>query len=125
MPPASPTQTHNAPATPSDPARDAIRQRYVAELLRLYLATPGVAGRVRRADRHFAASLFDQGVPLYAIDNAFVVAAARRVRHNAYATSLPAIRTLWYFREVIKEMLDRPPGPRDIDQLRDVLLRPR
>jgi hypothetical protein len=98
-----------------------VRQRYVAELLRLYVTTPGVAGRVRRADRDFAAALFEQGVPLYAVEHAFVVAAARRVRHNAFAAPLPPIRTLWYFREVIKEMLDRPPGPRDIEQLRALL----
>jgi len=103
--------------------RDAARRRYVAELLRLYVTTPGVAGRVRRADRNFAGSLFDQGVPLYAVDYAFVVAAYRRVRHNAFATPLPAIRTVWYFREVIREMLDRPPGPREIDQMREALLR--
>jgi hypothetical protein len=123
--PASPTPSHKSPAEHPDKARDALRRRYVAELLRLYLATPGVAGRVRRADRHFAASLFDQGVPLYAIENAFVVTAARRVRHNAFATPLPAIRTLWYFREVIREILDRPPGPRDIEQMREALLRQR
>jgi hypothetical protein len=99
-----------------------IRQRYVTELLRLYVATPGVAGRVRRADRDFATLLFDQGVPFYAVEHAFVVAAARRIRHNAFATPLPAIRTLWYFREVIREMLDRPPGPREIEQMRQVLL---
>lgn len=110
-------------AQPSDLERDDVRRRYVAELLRLYLATPGVAGRVRRADRDFAGSLFDQGVPLYAVDYAFVVAAYRRVRHNAFATPLPPIRTLWYFREVISELLDRPPGTREIEQMREVLLR--
>jgi hypothetical protein len=99
------------------------RQRYVNELLRLYLATPGVAGRIRRADRFFAASLFDQGVPLYAVEYAFVVAAARRIRHNAFATPLPPIRTLYYFREVVREMLDRPPGLRDIEQMREILHR--
>jgi hypothetical protein len=97
------------------------RQRYVAELLRLYVATPGVAGRVRRADRLFAASLFDQRVPLYAVEYAFVLAAARRIRHNAFATPLPPIRTLLYFRELIREMLDRPPGLREIEQMRETL----
>ncbi len=123
MPHESPTPTPSASAEPSDLERDNLRRRYVAELLRLYVVTPGVAGRVRRADRHFAGSLFDQGVPLYAVDYAFVVAAYRRVRHNAFATPLPAIRTLWYFREVIREMLDRSPGPREIEQMRHALLR--
>ena len=97
------------------------RHRYVAELLRLYVATPGVAGRVRRADRLFAASLFDQRVPLYAVEYAFLVAAARRIRHNAFATPLPPIRTLLYFREIIREMLHRPPGLREIEQMRQTL----
>lgn len=110
-------------AEPADLQRDVVRRRYVAELLRLYVTTPGVAGRVRRADRDFAEALFDQGVPLYVVDNAFVVAATRRARHNAFAAPLPAIRTLWYFREVIREMLDRPPGPREIEQMREALLR--
>lgn len=112
----------SASAEPADNERNAARRRYVAEMLRLYVATPGVAGRVRPADRQFAGSLFDQGVPLYAVDYAFVVAAFRRVRHNAFATPLPPIRTSWYFREVIREMLDRPPGPREIEQMREALL---
>lgn len=123
MRPESPIRTPNALAESGDQERDARRRQYVAELLRLYVGTPGVAGRVRRADRDFAAQLFDQSVPLYVVENAFVVAAARRVRHNAFSTPLPAIRTLWYFREVIREMLDRPLGSRDIEQLREDLRR--
>lgn len=97
------------------------RRRYVHELLRLYVATPGVAGRVRLADRQLAKALFERNVPLYAVANAFIVAAARRIRHNAYSTPLPPIRSLHYFREVIREMLERPPGYREIEQLRQSL----
>lgn len=100
-----------------------MRSGYVAELLRLYVGTPGVAIHVHRADRDLAAWPFDQGVPLYAVEYAFVVAAARRIRHNAFATPLPAIRSLHYFREVIKEALDRPPGSRDLELMRKVLRR--
>lgn len=96
-------------------------QRYVRELLRLYVATPGVAGRVRRADRELAQTLFEHDVPLYAVANAFIVAAARRTRHNAYSTPLPPVRSLHYFRDVIREMLERPPGYREIEQLRQGL----
>ncbi len=99
------------------------RARYVRELLRLYRATPGVAGNVRRADRSLAASLFDARVPLYAVEHAFIVAAARRIRHNAYATPLPPIRSLCYFREIIREMLERPPGYREIKLMRETLHR--
>ncbi len=108
------------PETPSDRGDDT-RGRYVAELLRLYVVTPGVAGHVRRTDRDFAGWLFDQGVPLYAVEHAFLVAAARRIRHNAFATPLPAIRSLHYFRDVIREMLERPPGPRDLEQMSAIL----
>ena len=97
------------------------RQRYVHELLRLYVATPGVAGRVRLADRQLAKALFERNVPLYAVANAFIVAAARRIRHNAYSTPLPPIQSLAYFREPIREMLERPPGYREIEQLRQRL----
>ena len=97
------------------------RERYVRELLRLYLATPGVAGRVHRADRQMAQALYEQNVPLYAVANAFVVAAARRIRHNAFSTPLPPIQSLHYFRNVIREMIERPPGYREIEQLRHTL----
>jgi len=83
------------------------RERSVRELLRLYLATPGLLGHVRRA------------IPLHAVTTAFMVAAARRIRHNAYATPLAPIRLLHYFKGPIQGMLERPPGYREIDQLRE------
>jgi hypothetical protein len=95
--------------------------QYVRELLRLYVATPGVAGRVRRADRELAQTLFEHNVPLYAVANAFIVAAARRIRHNVYSTPLPPIQSLHYFQNVIREMRERPPGYREIEQLRQSL----
>ncbi len=101
---------------------EAARQHYVQELLRLYRETPGVAGRVRPADRKLARALFDHHVPLYTVANAFIVAAARRVRHNAYSTPLPQIQSLHYFRVPIREMLERPPGYRELEQLRQLLV---
>ena len=98
-----------------------LRAVYVREVLRLYRATPTVHGHVRRADRLFAAALFDRGVPLFVIDSAFLVAAARRVLNNAYATDPPPIRSLHYFAAIIDEMLDRPLGFRDLDHLRNRL----
>jgi hypothetical protein len=92
----------------------AARLAYVRELLNRYVATPGVHGRVRRADRELAARLYDQAVPLFAVHNAFILAAARRLRHNAYDTPLPPIRSVHYFLPVLREVLERPPGPRDI-----------
>ena len=100
---------------------DAARHDYVAEVLRAYRTTPGVAGHVRRADRELAAQLFDNRIPLYAVTNALIIAAARRIRHNAFSTPLPAVRSLHYFVAVIREVLERPPGTREIDELRRTL----
>lgn len=105
--------------SPSEPS---VRLQYVREVLRLYTATPGVLGRVRRADRTLAGQLFDRRVPLYAIDHALILAAARRIQHNAFsAFPMPPVRSLHYFLGVIQEVLQRPPGYREIDLLREKL----
>ena len=52
---------------------------YVRRLLEAYRATPGTCGVVRRPDRVLAAQLHERGVPLEAVENAFVLAAARRL----------------------------------------------
>jgi hypothetical protein len=97
---------------------DVRRRAYVDHLLNLYRSTPGVLGRVRKADRTLASQLYDQAVPLYVIGNAFILAAGRRARHNAFSAPLPPVRSLHYFLPLIREVLDRPPGPREIDELR-------
>ena len=97
------------------------RERYVREVLRLYTNTPTVLGRIRRADRALASQFFDRHVPLYAVQHAFVLASARRIRNNACSTPLPPIRSLHYFSAVIQEILERPPGYREIDELRRFL----
>jgi hypothetical protein len=76
------------------------------------VATPGVAGHIRRADRDLAlaATLFDRALPADAVENARIVAAYRRIRYNAYSTPLPPMRPLCFFAGIIREVLDRPPG---------------
>ena len=96
----------------------ATREQYVRRLLALYVRTPGVLGRLRQTDRALARQLHDQRIPLYVVENAFIVAAARRARHNAFSTPLPPVRSLHYFSPIIRELLERPLGPRDIDDLR-------
>jgi hypothetical protein len=108
-------------AVPESVDSAARRQRYVRTLLDLYVRTPGVLGRVRKADREFALRLYDRRIPLFAVEAAFLVAAARRARHNAFSEPLPPIRSLQYFANVIKEVLDRPLGYREIDELRRAL----
>jgi len=96
---------------------------YVDEVLQLYRNTPTVLGHVRRADRALAQSLLRQGVPIYAVRNAFVIGSARRVLHNAFSTPIPPVRSLHYFLPIIREILDRPPGYREIQCLEQQLRR--
>lgn len=93
------------------------KDQYVAEVIRLYRATPTVLGHVRRADRLLARKLFDHQVPIHAIRSALILGAARRVLHNAFSSPMPPVRSLHYFLPLVQEVLDRPPGYREIDQL--------
>ena len=63
------------------------------------------AGAVRRADRLLAAQLHERGVPLEAVENAFVLAATRRMIRPVGAAPLGTIRSLAYFSPVIEEVL--------------------
>ena len=78
---------------------------YVQRLLDAYRLTPGTGGVVRRPDRVLAAQLHGRGVLLEAVENAFVLAAARRLIRPAGASPLGAIRSLAYFSPVIDEVL--------------------
>jgi hypothetical protein len=78
---------------------------YVRRLLEAYRATPGTSGSVRRPDRVLAAQLHERSVPLDAVENAFVLAAARRLVRPAGTAPLGTIRSLAYFTPVIEEVL--------------------
>jgi hypothetical protein len=84
---------------------------YVQRVLDAYRATPGACGVVRRPDRAFALALFARGVPLDAVENAFVLAAARHIARPPGALPLGVIRSLAYFGPVIEEVLESPAGP--------------
>ena len=77
---------------------------YVRRLLDVYRVTPGTCGAVRRPDRVLATQLHQRGVPLEAVENAFVLAAARRLIRPAGAAPLGTIRSLAYFSPVIEEV---------------------
>jgi hypothetical protein len=81
---------------------------YVQRVLDAYRATPGACGVVRKPDRAFALQLFARGVPLEAVENAFVLAASRRLARHANAPPLGVIRSLAYFSPVIDEVLASP-----------------
>ena len=96
-------------------------ERYVVEVIRLYRATPTVLGRVRLADHLLARRLYEQRVPLYVIRDALVLGAARRVLHNGFSSPMPPVRSLHYFVPLVREVLDRPPGHREIEHLAEQL----
>ena len=79
------------------------REEYVRKVLDAYRQTPGTTGSVRRQDRLLAAHLHDRAVPLKTVENALILAAARRLLRPADATPLATVRSLAYFQPVIDE----------------------
>jgi hypothetical protein len=87
------------------------QEEYVLQVLEAYRKTPGTMGAVRRADRVLAAQLYQRGLAVSVVENAFVLAAARRLTRPADAPPLGTIRSLAYFLPVIEEVLDLRVGP--------------
>lgn len=81
-------------------------------------------GTVRRADRMLAAQLCQRGVSLTAIENAFVLAATRRLVRPAGAPPLSTIRSLAYFLPVIEEVRELRVSPDYFRYLRHKLANP-
>jgi hypothetical protein len=99
------------------------RSDYVRLVLDAYRSTPGVAGVVRRADRLLAAQLHERGVPFETVENAFVLAASRRMVRPEGSSPLGTIRSLAYFSPVIDEVLESKVSRQYFDYLRHRLLR--
>ena len=74
-------------------------------------------------DRMLAAQLHQRGVPIETVENAFVLAAARRLIRPAGATPLGTIRSLAYFLPVIEEVLQLQVGQEYFQHLRHKLQR--
>ncbi len=87
------------------------QEEYVRQVLDAYRKTPGAMGTIRRPDRLLAAQLHQRGVPLMAIENALVLAAARRLVRPTGAAPLGTIRSLAYFLPVIEEVLSSAVSP--------------
>ena len=96
---------------------------YVRRLLDAYRVTPGTCSVVRRSDRVLAAQLHQRGVPMDAVENAFVLAAARRMIRPDGAAPLGTIRSLAYFSPVIEEVLQLQVGQEYFQHLRHKLQR--
>ena len=87
------------------------RSDYVRRVLKAYRITPGTCGVIRRADRLLAAQLHERGVPAEAIENALILAAARRLVRPQGAPPLATVRSLAYFLPVIEEVLQIEASP--------------
>jgi hypothetical protein len=96
---------------------------YVQRVLDAYRVTPGTCGVVRKPDRAFAQALYARGVPLPAVENAFVLAVVRRLARPSDVPPLGIIRSLAYFGPVIDEVLVSNAGQDYYDYLRHRLPR--
>ena len=94
------------------------QEDYIQQVLSAYRQTPGTAGTIRRPDRLLAAQLYAMGVPLRVVENALVLAAARRLIRPTEAPPLGTIRSLAYFSPVIEEVLALRVGPDYFQYLR-------
>jgi hypothetical protein len=99
------------------------QEEYIHQVLEAYRKTPGTMGTVRRPDRVLAAQLFQRGVPVSVIENAFVLAATRRLMRPADAQTLATIRSLAYFLPVIEEVRELRVSPDYFHYLRHKLQR--
>lgn len=95
--------------------------RYVTRILDQYVTLPGTLRRVLRQDRRTAAALYRRGVRLDIVENAFVLAVARRSLRSD-ADHLEPIRCLQYFLPVVEELIKEPPLPEYLDYLKDKLI---
>jgi hypothetical protein len=99
------------------------QEEYIRRVLEAYRRTPGTMGTARRPDRVLAVQLYQRGVSVSVIENAFVLAATRRLMRPAEATPLGTIRSLAYFLPVIEEVLGLRIGPDYFQYLRHKLER--
>ena len=81
---------------------------YVETVLDLYLTLPETPTRVSRFDRSLALQLFQRAVPRSTIEDAFLLASARRLCRPVEAPPLGPIRSLHYFVPVIEEIIHQP-----------------
>jgi len=99
------------------------QEEYIHQVLEAYRKTPGTTGTIRRPDRVLAAQLYKRGVSVSLIENAFVLAATRRLMRPADAEPLATIRSLAYFLPVIEEAQELRVSPDYFQYLRNKLQR--
>ncbi len=97
------------------------QSRYVTRVLDQYVNLPGTLRRVLRQDRRTALALYRRGVRLDLVENAFVLAIARRT-FRSNADHLEPIRCLHYFVPVVDELIQEPPLPEYLEYLKSRLI---
>src|ERR1700728_1055861 len=101
----------------------ASQEEFIRRVLEAYRKTPGTMGTVRRPDRVVALQLYQRGISVSVIENAFVLAATRRLMRPADAPPLGTIRSLAYFLPIIEEVLELRVSPDYFQYLRHKLER--
>jgi hypothetical protein len=99
------------------------QEEYVQRVLTAYRSTPGTTGTIRRPDRLLAAELYERGVPLMVVENALVLAAARRLMRPVVSPPLNTVRSLAYFLPVIEEVASLRVSPEYFQHLRKKIAR--
>lgn len=99
------------------------QEQYIHQVLEAYRKTPGTTGTIRRPDRLLAAQLFQRGVTVSVIENAFVLAATRRLVRRPDGQPLGTIRSLAYFLPIIEEVQELRVSPDYFHYLRHKLQR--
>jgi len=87
------------------------RAGYIRQVLDAWRRTPGTTGAVRPNDRRLAAALYARGVPLTAVQNAMILAAARRICRPPGLAPLQPMRSLHYLQPIIDEVLELGASP--------------
>ena len=101
----------------------ASQEEYIRRVLGAYRKTPDTMGTIRRPDRVLAAQLYQRGISVSVIENAFLLAATRRLMRPADAPPLSPIRSLAYFLPVIEEVIGLRVSPDYFQHLRHKLER--
>ena len=100
------------------------REEYIRQVLwSLPAERRGRRGRCAVRTACWRRNLHERGVPLAVVENALVLAAARRMMRPDGAPPLGTIRSLAYFSPVIEEVLHSPISPGYFQYLRQKIQR--
>lgn len=97
------------------------RPAYITTVLALYLDLPDTPRRASPHDQAVARALFEQGVPLAAVESGLLLGSLRRSARPPGALPLPPVRSLAYFQAVIAEVQLQPFAAGYLDYLRSKL----